>query len=493
MVINSRKLEFIVYAFVLIALFTLEIHLLGYRESIGILRSGAPDEALFFDVSANYMKSFISWDASLFPQGFPGPYGHPFWFLMVALLGIANLLDLNSVLLAYNVFLSLKYLSCYFWKKTFEERYDYFQSSIFSLTLLLSPGLFFYGKVISPEYMLMLVFSIGTYYIAKKKYNIALSCALLGTYIKILYAPYFLIASTVVIARDSWKFDRLDLTFVVALLLSCLAIIMAGGPIVVLNSILALPTPPLQFDFEFWWDSFFGAPIFSWDQILLLRPADAFPIFLILAPIAVITFMLRLRGIVADHFGLLGFLVGSALLIFLLTSKGMIFSWYSFVPLVVAVVSAIFLCVSLRGTLGYVLCAVSMMIGAGQIEQSISAEIQKMKLTLSAYEEAPGLLTAARSLCPSAEAIIFDVMIPFDADKIEGTEPVALSEAVKRSGVMQIVKLGKFVIVSHEKSFSIPSAVQQRIYLPLGIEQTVVPVTAYKKYKFSVGSSCEHT
>ncbi|OAI91363.1 hypothetical protein AYO27_24420 [Rhizobium sp. GHKF11] len=493
MVMNSRKLDFFVFAFVLIALFILEIHLLGYRETVEILRSIAPDEALFFDISADYMESFISWDASLFPQGFPGPYGHPFWFLMVALLSIANLLDLNVVLLSYKVFLSLKYLSCYFWKKTFEERYGHFQSSIFSLTLLLSPGLFFYGKVISPEYLLILVFSIGTYCIAKKKYNIAISCAFLGTYIKILYAPYVLVSSTVVIARYPWKVPRLGLTFVVVLFLSCLAIFMAGGPIVVLKSILALPTPPLSFDLDFWGDSFFGAPIFSWDQILLLRPADAFPIFLVLAPIVVITFTLRLRGIIGDHFGLLGFLVGSILLMLLLTSKGMIFSWYSFVPLVVAVVSAIFLCVSLRGTLGYLLCAVSIVIGAGHIEQSISAEIQKMKLTLSAYEEAPGLLAAARSLCPSAKAIIFDVMIPFEADKIEGTEPIALSEAVKRSAVMQVVKLGKFVIVSHEKSFSMPSAVQQRIYLPFGIEQKVVPVAAYEKYKFSIGCNCEHT
>ncbi|AYM13918.1 hypothetical protein At1D1108_42920 [Agrobacterium tumefaciens] len=491
--INSRKLEFILYAFVLLALFLLEIHLLDYRKGIEVLRSGTPDEALFFEVSANYMKSFISWDASFFPQGFPGPYGHPFWFLLVAVIGIANLLDLNSVLLAYYVFLSLKYLSCFFWKKTLEQRYGCFQSSIFSLTLLLSPGLFFYGKIISPEYMVMLVFSIATYYMAQKNYNGASSYALLGTYIKILYAPYFLIALTVMIAREYRKIYRLNLTFVVASLLSCLAIIKAGGPIVVLNSILALPTPPLRFDFEFWRDSFFGNPIFTWDQILLLRPADAFPIFLILAPIAANTFLLRLREIVADHFGLFCFLVGSVLLILLLTSKGMIFSWYSFVPLVVAVVCAIFLCVSLRGTLGYVLCAVSMTIGAGQIEQSISAEIQKKKLTLSAYEEAPGLLTAARSLCPSADVIIFDVMIPFDRDKIEGTEPIALSEAVKRSWVMQILKLGKFVVVSHEQSFSIPSAVQQRIYLPSGIKQKVVPVPAYKEYKFSVGSSCEHT
>jgi len=165
-----------------IAVFSMEVSLVLQQSSISDLHAASPDEALFIEV----VRDRGIWH-------FSSGNGPVFWGAVYAILNIAPLG--HEISFSRIVFIIFKYaawllVTYYFYR----ERGKAIGLLLF-FVLLTTPGYLFFGKIVSPEYLLLFLGGITVYFLLRdsnrigREYYLATILAFLATITKITAFP----------------------------------------------------------------------------------------------------------------------------------------------------------------------------------------------------------------------------------------------------------------------------------------------------------------
>ncbi len=494
------------FAFVLIVAFLFEALLISYRNEETILQAASSDEALFlYDALRGYSKFIDTLDPNVFPNGFPGPYGHPFWLFLGVLNKIAQIGAFEVALPTALIFLALKYVAAMFWRETLALRLDGGSANALALALLVSPGLFFYGKIISPEFQMLALISAGIYFVTRAFIQgrliswFGLTLLFLAVYTKISNLPFFAaawLATGVITYRNCGTRHTLRilsvsaLIFTAAALLACTA---AGGLIVTAKSILMLPTPPAIFQIDHLWNNLTNSPSYTWDQVKLIPLTSAFPILFIAMAAGLLGVISQRRcSVSVRESPFLWILLTSALaMLMLLLAKSLNYSWYLFVPAIVASLTLFMLSGSSFGWRGILMiAALAVIVGIPASIHNVAAEMRKRSLVLDGKARSNALIATAHALCPEDDArIILDVLIP-DSNQSD-QRVLVLRYAVMMPDVQEdIARKRPVIIISHEKMFTESSAAKIRLIQPANAHFEIIRHPAHTGYVFRLGEGC---
>lgn len=495
-----------VFVFVLIILFLFEASLISYRNNEAILQATSSDEALFLLEAVNlYLKFFKTLDPNILHIGFPGPYGHPFWLLLASVMKGAEFAALQVVLVTTLLFLSLKYVAVMFWRETLAFRMDGDCANMLAMALLVSPGLFFYGKIISPEFQTLALVSAGIYFVTRAIINgraiswLGLFLFFLATYTKLSNLPFFAAAwlATVIIAyrkRGTAYALRLlfisILIFITATLLACAA---AGGLSVTVNSILILPTPPAIFRIDHLWQNLTNVPPYTWDQVKLTPLSTAFPILYIAVGAVFLGTILqrRLPSSLAES-PLLWILLASAFAtLILLLAKSLNYTWYLFGAAIIASLTLLIIASSTLGRRGILMiAAIAIIAGMPATFQNVQAEIRKRALVLDGTARSSALISTAHQLCQGNNAhIILDMLIP--APESSAQHVIPLRDAVRMADVKEdIAHKRPIIFISHEHMLTDFSPAERRLIEPVNAHFAIIRHSAHPGYLFRIGDGC---
>lgn len=489
---------------VLIVGFLGEALLVSYRDHIAIIQASTSDEVLFlYEAVIGFFDFFRSFDWGVFPEGFPGPYGHPFWFLLVAVRGGSEALGLPTVLVATCFFLTLKYVAAVFWRETLVLRVSPVSANALSIALLASPGLFFYGKIISPEYEVLALVSAAIYlgargYMADGRPSWSTAFLFfLATYTKVINAPLFA-AGWLTAGFAAWRrggamhaariLTGMVLVFGGSTWLACFA---AGGVLKTLHSILALPVPPAIFAVDHLWRNMTECQPFTWDQVQLLPLTAAFPILFV----AVITLVLsrgrHCRSVTPEAcFFAWVILLAAAVTLLLMLARSLNYSWYLFVPVTTATIAIFFIVGEAHGRWGAIVAAVTALIfGISQSATNIRLELQKRALLLEGEHRASGLVEVAHRICGPDAFIVLDMLIPVEENT--NGRIVALRSAVMTSAAsLAIAREQPFIVVSHRQMFTEISAAEMRLINPSAAHFETHTDSSFPGYVFRAGRGC---
>lgn len=185
---SAEKALTIAYAFVLALgcfLWGTELFLVLRPSDLASLQAGSPDEALFLDtVVTNNVFHFSSGNGPLF------------WGLLVYFRDMAPKGFEIAIIRA--AFVSLKYIAFYMGAAAIGNVWGRASAALFLFVSLSVPGYFFFGKIISPEYLLLFTLS-ATICLAVLDdgrlgwmYRAALVCAFLSVMAKVSMLPFAL-------------------------------------------------------------------------------------------------------------------------------------------------------------------------------------------------------------------------------------------------------------------------------------------------------------
>jgi 4-amino-4-deoxy-L-arabinose transferase-like glycosyltransferase len=151
----SLRLLIILGLSLLAAEFAAETWLMLQHVDLAAMQASAPDEMLFIEKAP--LQSGWSFLAG---------YGPPFWLLVKAIFGHLSF-DV-AVPLARGLFIAMKYAS---WLILFGILFkrDARAAVLFLFVMLVTPGYFFFGKIISPEYMLLLLSALSLWCLQQDK------------------------------------------------------------------------------------------------------------------------------------------------------------------------------------------------------------------------------------------------------------------------------------------------------------------------------------
>ncbi len=186
--LSAEKALTIAYAFVLALGFFLwgtELFLVLRPSDLASLHAGSPDEALFLDtVTTNYIFHFSSGNGPLF------------WGLLVYFRDMAP--KGFEIAIIRVAFVSLKYIAFYMGAAALGRVWGRASAALFLFVSLSVPGYFFFGKIISPEYLLLFTMSATICLAALDggllgwMYRAALVCAFLSVMAKVSMLPFAL-------------------------------------------------------------------------------------------------------------------------------------------------------------------------------------------------------------------------------------------------------------------------------------------------------------
>lgn len=448
----------ILFALALAAMYLLELLLLSYRDSLAMLRAAVPDEAMVLDALAGFERFFDQPLQYPFPQGFPGPYGHPFWFTVLACKRLAMLLGLNPVPILVGLFLMFKYCSAWCIWRTLSARYDAARAAVMTLAIFLAPLLVFHGKIVSPEFMMLWMICLGLAALFSdrpRSMQTSLVWFFLATYIKLLCLPFLLGAALVHVVRGGRHGFLQRLAGCAAVLLGATWLVcwITGGVVVTAKSILALPTPPAIWSLSHLWGNMSAHALYSWDQVFLLALVPGAPCWIAAMLLLVLSLVLRGRQTLRSDAALPAAVMcaASLSLLLLLEAKSLQWSWYLFVPVVVSSTSAL-AWISGSWPNGWFLTgcmAVALLAGLPQVRSNIGIELNKRAMLLQSLEKSPALALQARQLCGKDARIIFDALIAYQPYPADHDRTGVLSYQTQLPATRAaIAKAEPFVIVS---------------------------------------------
>lgn len=490
----------VLFALVLAAMYLLELLLLSYRDSLAMLRAAVPDEAMALDALEGFERYLDHPLRYSLPSGFPGPYGHPFWFTMLAGKRLAMLLDINPVKMLVGLFLLFKYLSAWCTWRTLSARYGHGHAAVMTLAIFLAPLLVFYGKIISPEFMILWLICLGLAALFSdhpRSAQISLAWFFLATYIKLLCLPFLLGSTFVYVVRGGrhGALKRLGGCMAALLGAAWLACWIAGGVVVTAKSILALPTPPAIWSPSHLWESMNAHAIYSWDQVFLLALIPGAPCWVAATLLLALSLILRGRQMLRSDVALPAAVMcaASLSLLLLLEAKSLQWSWYLLVPVVALSTSAL-VWISGKGGIRWLVTgamAVALLTGIPQAGTNIRIEADKRALLLQSLEQSPGLAAQARQFCGQGALVIFDSLIAYhrpDTDDQDRTGVLSYQTQLPATRAA-IAKAEPFVIISRPTygTPKKPSSLLWQDFLPPLSERKTA---SFPDYEFWLSPGC---
>jgi hypothetical protein len=333
-----QLITFMVIAIFLSFLF-LEVIFVIDRSSWSDLQAASPDEALMFECLKNGVWSFLS------------GYGPVFW----ATLDFFQYISPTNyeIEIIRILFILLKYLAFFILAWIILKQYkSYYISNLILLLTIITPGYMFFGKVISPEYLLLFEVSISIGLLilddAKigKLYYFALIVSILSVLTKISLLPYlsatlFYGLLMIYLTQDISKIDKFKkLGFIVFIVISIFAFVgyMTGieKSISQIQEILGIvPKTSISFsNFLMAWER----DNVTWDQIVVAGiKQDFLPIFFIMLLSLILIIVRIIRGKFNSIFALILFLVATGMFL-LQIFQSLAFGWYLFVPVLMYIV-----------------------------------------------------------------------------------------------------------------------------------------------------------
>lgn len=496
----ANRTAVVLFVLVLAAMYLLELLLLSYRDSLAMLRAAVPDEAMAFDALEGFERYLDHPLRYSLPSGFPGPYGHPFWFTILAGKRLAMLLSINPVKLLLGLFLLFKYLSAWCTWRTLSARYGHGHAAVMTLAIFLAPLLVFYGKIISPEFMILWLISLGLAALFSdhpRSAQISLAWFFLATYIKLLCLPFLLGSTFIYVVRGGRHGGLKRLGGCIAVLLGTawLACLIAGGVAVTAKSILALPTPPAIWSPSHLWENMNAHVTYSWDQVLLLALIPGAPCWVAAMLLLALSFILRRRQMLRSDVALPATVMcaASLSLLFLLEAKSLQWSWYLLVPVVALSTSALVWISGIRGNRWLVTgpMAVALLAGIPQAAANIRIEADKRALLLHSLEQSPGLAEQARKFCGQGALVIFDSLIAYDrpeTDRDDRTGVLSYQTQLPATRAA-IAKAEPFVIISRPRygTMKKPYSLLWQDFLPPLSERKTA---SFPDYEFWLSPGC---
>ena len=144
-------------------LFAIEANLLTTATKFIQVYDSVPDEVWFYKVATRYGLD----------SGMAYAYGAPFWWLSKSIIKLSHPDFSDQIITLRVIFLSFKYLAFIFFTLALWQLRNGFLAAVFYITLLLTPGFYFYGKIFSPDYMVICLLSLAVYCLVRDKGNIA--------------------------------------------------------------------------------------------------------------------------------------------------------------------------------------------------------------------------------------------------------------------------------------------------------------------------------
>ncbi len=309
------------------------------------LIASVPDEFIFLDIIFKLQALIYDgfWMDAL-SIGTPYGYGYVYW-LMVAVVGMpVKELDYSSQVLFYRmVHLIFKCVAlCFLWKASV-FRGGARRGALALLLFLSLPGFWFYGKVISCEYVILALISITTYYIVKDdfsyKSNYWRACFFLGLAIGIkmnmglmFLLPIIYVLSTGINKNKLLMIAKSGFCIIGIFLLANLTIITKNGRDIFLQWIEisrhVLTEPSVDHFIQY-----YNLNSLTWDRIPLGGMAiDFFPIWFLCFFIVVLLVAVKYKK--TDGYVLALGITSLMWVSFVMFAQGF-FYWYLFAPVMV--------------------------------------------------------------------------------------------------------------------------------------------------------------
>lgn len=410
--------------------FLYELKLISSINTQSLLNAAAPDEALFISILEKYTAFFRTFDFSIFPNGLPSGYGLTFWFTLFAFDTV-----FKSLVLVRAAFLLLKYIAFIFAFlaiDSFHKKnpFNWLIKIYFALFFIVTPGFWFYGKIISPEYLVLTFASISIFLLAKDEYHFGLRYffavlfSALAAYTKISALPFpltLLILPFLFFRREA-RFLAIAKPAFTASLLCILAlaplVFLSGGISEVgksyqeINGIL----PSANISLESLLSSFSYAVV-SWDQIELYGLYAFLPILIVtLASIVDLTYKLVIEKVGLCRRDLVGLSIlgGASISLLVMIFKVTAHTWYVFPPIFLFLISAFILInpSRFRVTFYGALLLVVGISSAGEVFKRIQFKEENNRVLHVFNSKIDEILQAVTQKCPNVQNIDLDILIP---------------------------------------------------------------------------------
>lgn len=394
-----------------------EIWLMLQNCSLAAMQASAPDEMLFIEAS----RHEPSWS-------FLAGYGPPFWLLFNAF--FTNLPFDMAVPLARGFFIAMKYaawliLFCILLKR------DARTAVLFLLLLLLTPGYFFFGKIISPEYLLLLLSALclGSLHLDRAAFGPAYLGALLfaslATATKVSAAPLLLAVYAAAFVHPWWAGQGARAALRNGLkgggLLALFWLVMAWlcGPEkswAQLSHALSI-VPPTQVNSDVLRDAW-SRDVMTWDQIMVggLGTDFSAACLVSLTSLAMAVAWLRQSKGDARSLAWLALLSGGFMLLQAASHRSA-YAWYVFLPVQLLAFGACLALASLGHRAGIMVCALIVLIcftahDARRIEARVRHKAQNNAMVTSSMADMVALESLLSAEHPCARLGHADILVP---------------------------------------------------------------------------------
>lgn len=328
----------------LCAEFGVEVWLVLANSHIEDLQAASPDEMLFIEV----VNSGSPW-------GFAAGYGPVFWLLTYS---IFHFLPIdNAVIVGRVLFIVLKYTSWLVFSLVMLNSSKK-SAALFLWVALITPGYFFFGKIISPEYLLLFFATISMCFLYKDaaKFGSNFFCSLffasLAAATKITAAPMIVIIyifgllCPIYFYRDIKASLRNGFYGLSILVLFWGPLVFYCGltsSIAQINDALSI-VPPSEFNFEVLKLAWFR-DMSTWDQIMLGGiGVDFLPIFFLFV-VSMFCTAAFAKGAYLTSTLSIAFcaFISSAIMLFVTIVHQSTYSWYIFLPFQLMLISSVIL------------------------------------------------------------------------------------------------------------------------------------------------------
>ena len=414
--------------------FAIESFVVSRVDSVLELENTSPDEAVFLNGVEPYREFLLSLDPSKNQIGMSGGYGLTFW-LLLALLDIITPGSWSfQFAVTRLIFLSAKYaafvLSAYTVRSVRGDKV----ASLFLMVVMISPGYWFYGKIISPEYLLLLLTATSIWFLIRdrnkfgRNFSIAVIFGVLTAYTKISMLPLVaLVVGYGLLHKLQAMWNRQEqqangLLWGVAggVLITGIVVYLSGGVAPILADMRGalLIAAPLEFTMERVRHSY-EKNMLTWDQIEMVGirhgflPIVSLSFYCLIGNLAVLA---RWRDKIipspASYASWLIFLVAILLAINPIFREQV--SWYLFTPLFLILLSSCLLIPEFRYSQVIVIVfgVVIALDSVPKIYQSVQFKLNKDRQARHVLHNSGKIDALIMERCPSATLVHVDILIP---------------------------------------------------------------------------------
>ncbi len=390
---------------------------------LAAMQASAPDELLFIEHATPASRwSFLA------------GYGPPFWLLINAIFGTLTF-DV-AVPMARGLFIVMKYAA---WLLLFGIvlKRNARAAVLFLFLVLLTPGYFFFGKIISPEYLLLLLSALCLWCLDRDKaafgpaYLAALLFASLATATKVSAAPLLVVTCAASIVYPLWaghgvqtavrhglKAGALLASFWLPLAWLC----SPPKAWAQLSHALSI-VPPVQFNRNVLWEAWSRDAV-TWDQIMVGGLGKDFVAICGVSMIAAVITLTAHRRQEGHGQGLawLALLSGGLMLTQAATHQSA-YAWYVFLPLQMLAFGACLVLATQASSKGIALCSVIVLLcfaihDARRIDTRLRYKLQSNAMVSSSRMEMAALESALKVEHPCANIGHADILIPLPSPSV---------------------------------------------------------------------------